>query len=634
MGTTRDRCTTQAIFNAQDALAKNLLRNKGIICVDKVTRSGCTISLCKASYELNEKVLVIYPTRRIAREIETKIPQILRQKPRIAIIGQNTELCKKLNPKLDLKFQFKKDCSLCEFKGEPKDCTFQDLLMNDSDLYLLTYDKLRALQKSESEESSTFLEKLRNCGTIILDEFTTAVIQDIPSIEVVTSSENGQQLKSSTHLVSSFADEVERSHKKNRESDFWMTILLFLGQFENIKESGVYKNDAVESLSKYELSRLFVYGWNRITELTAEGRDTSKLQDTFLTSLAREIIVTVENGTVKVTPRLEDALGYIREFTQTLGEDKIVFAVDSYQPSVDFNKVFGRYVTHKLWGENGDPLHTNSQQLIICDRAHWGARDFCKDSVLQGRIRAFVEELLRQFSPQKFLIVTTNRKMTRMISTWNFPEEVKLTYHRSDWMRGVSVEDRRIMLCIGGPYIPKTAYVPESHSFDIKDFSERLEDLSDEQKAIQISRILKADDTKSEFINAIGRVKDPRGRERSLVITRGMTYLDARALLKRKDELSISRPYITRPYSMGGLRRDGLWIAKLWMDKANVRAEDLPVVARIVRCAKEKREISASQVIPHQTRLVIEKAKQYRETLEQYDVVMISKQGGVSFEQI
>lgn len=633
MGASRDRCATQPIFNVQDDLAKGLLRNKGVICVHKVTRSGCTISLCKSSCELNKKVVVIYPTRRIAREIETKIPQVLRQEPRIAIIGQNTELCRKLDPKLDLKFQFKKDCSLCEFKGEPKDCTFQDLLMNDSDLYCLTYDKLQALQNSESEESSVFLKKLRKCDVIILDEFTTAVIQDIPSIEVVTSSENGEQLKSSTRLVSGFADEVKRSHK-NKESDFWMTILLFLGQFENIKQSGVYKNNTVESLSKYELSHLFVYGWNRITELTAEGRDTSKLQDIFLISLAREIIATVENETVKLTPRLEDALDYLREFTQTLSEDNLTFVVDSYLPSTNFDQLFGRPVKHVLWGNNGDPLDTNLQQLIICDTAHWGELNFRKSAILQSRIRGFIKGLLRLFPPERVLIVTTNKTMTNMISTWNLPRSVRLTYHRSDWMRGVSVEDRRVMLCLGGPYLPKRAYVSEAHSFDFRDFTRGLEDLSAEQQVLQISRTLRVDDTKSEFTNAIGRVKDPTARERSLVMTLGMNYLDVQALLKQRSEPSISQPHLTRPYLMGGFHRDGLWIARLWMDKANVRVEDLPVVARIVRCAKEKREISASQVIPRGTRLVIEKAKQYKEILERYDVVMISKQGGVSFEQI
>ena len=158
MGNPQDQHTTHSVFSIQDSLAQDFLRHRGVICVHKVTRSGCTISLCKASCGLNKKVVVIYPTRRIAREIETKIPQVLGRTPRIASIGPNTELCRKLDPKLNLKFQFKKNCSNCEHRGDPKNCVFQDLLMNDFDIYCLTYDKLRALQKSESKESQTFLQ--------------------------------------------------------------------------------------------------------------------------------------------------------------------------------------------------------------------------------------------------------------------------------------------------------------------------------------------------------------------------------------------------------------------------------------------------------------------------------------------
>lgn len=634
MGNSRDQRTARAVFSVQDVLAKSFLKNKGVICVRKVTRSGCTISLCKSCCEVNKKVVVIYPTRRIAREIEAKIPQILPYKPRMGIIGPNTQLCKKLDPKLDLKFQFKKDCSKCRLRGKPNECIFQNLLMNGFDIYCLTYDKLKALQKSESKETEVFLRKLRDCDVFILDEFTTAVIQDSSSIEIVTSSENRQQVKLSTLLVSGFAGEVKRSSEKKKESDFWMTVLLFLGQFENISESGVFKNEAVASLSKDELSRLFIYGWNRITELTAEGKDTSKLQDVFLTSLAREIVVTVENGTVKVIPRLEDALGYLREFTQTLSGDKLTFVVDSYLPSVNFDQLFRRAVKHVLWGNKGDPLDTNSQQLIICDTAHWGSYNFCRDLTLRQRVRVFVGILLKQFSSEKVLVVTTNKKMAKIISSWNLPKKVKLTWHRSDWMRGVSVEDRRVMLCLGGPYLPKNAYVPEAHSFDLRDFTRGLEGLSAEQQVLQISRTLRVDDTKSEFTNAIGRVKDPDARERSLVMTLGMKYPDVQALLKQKSDLSISQPHVTRPYLMGGFHRDGLWMARLWMDRATVRIKDLPIVARIIRTVKEKRSVRASEVIPHQTRLAIEKAEEDKETLENYGVIILRKRGGISFEQM
>lgn len=634
-----------SVFSLQDSLAKRLVEIRGVFCVHKVTRSGCTISLVKSCCESGKKVVVICPTRRIAKEIRTKIPQVLRRKPKMAIIGPNTELCRKLDADLDLKFQFKKNCDNCEFRGKPKECVFQDLLVNEFGIYCLTYDKLQALLKSMSKETMMLLEKLRNCDVFVFDEFATAVIQDIPTISVITRDENSELAKLSAQLRSSFSDEFlqfdkilreglyEKSAKMKTESDLWMTIELFLSQFENINQSGVYKNKAIEVFSEDDLKRLFIYGWKRITKLTKEGKNTSALQEIFLISMAKEIILTCEDRTVKVTPRIEDALSYIRVFCNSLGDEKLIFAVDSYQPSVDFDNVFGKPVRHLLWGENGDPLGSDSHQLILSDTAHWSSVDFCKDSSLQRRAHFLIEDLLELFSPRQIIIVTTNKKTAKTISTWNLPKGVKLTWHRSDWMRGVTVEDRRVMICVGGPYLPKTAYVSEAHSFDFKDFTQKLEDLTVEQQTIQISTILRADDTKSEFINAVGRVKDPTAKERSLVITLGMNFEDLRVLLKQKAEPSVSRPHLTRPFRRGGLYRDGLWIAKLWFDKASVEIRDLSIIARIIRYVKEKKSISVSQIIPHQTELVIEKTVHYKEILERYGVIIVSKQGGVSLEQ-
>jgi len=629
-------------FSLQDSLAKQFLKETGIICIHKVTRSGCTVSLVKACCESDKKVVVIYPTKRIAKEIKTKIPQVLRRIPKMAIIGPNIELCKKLDPKLDLKFQFKKNCSNCEFRGKSEECVFQNLLANEFDVYCLTYDKLKALQKSMSKETEMLLEKLRNCDVFIFDEFTTAVIQDVLTIFLVTIDENGKPAKLSSHLTRSFADEFQqfdkilreglyaRSAKMKMESDFWITIELFLGQFENVKENGVYKNKAVEGFSEDELKRLFNYGWNRITQLTVAGRDTSKLQEVFLISIAREIIVTCENGTVKVTPRLEDALGYIREFCQGLSEEKLIFAVDSYLPSVNFDKLFGRPVKHKLWGENGDPLGTNRQQLVICDTAHWGALDFLKDKKLQEKVRSFIKMVLEAFTPNQVLVVTTNTTMAGVVKQWNLPRGPRVTYFRSDWMRGVSVEDRRIMICVGGPYIPKKAYDASAKSFRIESFAADLELLEEDTQQLAISRILRLDDTRSEFINSIGRVKDPEAKERSIIFTLGMQSHEVSVLMKQKG--SVSKPHVVRPYAKGGLGKDGLLIAQLWQRKENVEVKDIPIVARIIRYAKDKKAVSASQVIPHKTRLVVEKAKQYEGILQKYGVRIVAKRGGVSLE--
>lgn len=635
-----------SLFTIQEQLARDLLKKKeNVVCIHKTTRSGCTLSLIKVCYETRRSVVIFSPTIRILKQVQEVIPKITHSRPRIAPILSNPELCAELTPNPKLKFQFKKNCSTCEYEEKPKQCVFQDLLMNKFDIYCLTYSKLQALQKSTSEEAKQLLQKIQKCDVFIFDEFTTAVIRDMPTVDIITQGENGEVVRMSEHIKTTFAEEFRRTdniisedlYDKNRaflkESVFWGIVIdTFLAQFSKINQSGIYKNFVADFFSKGEMNSMFQYGWNKITELTMEGRDTTELQQIFLAAFVEEIIVTNENGTVKLTQRMADALGYLRYFCQTLSDRKHIFAVDSYQPSVNLDKVFQRPVEHLLWGADGDPSSTNRQQLILCDTAHWGSVNFCRDLTLQSSACAFTKRLLEVFPPSKIIIVTTNKKMTRIISMWKLPKEVKLTWHRSDWMRGVSVEDRRIMICLGGSYLPRTAYVSEAHSFDFKVFARNLGNLSDGQKVLHISKTLKVDDTRSEFVNTIGRVKDPTARERSLVITLGMNILDIQTLLTQTVGPSISKPHLIKPIRKGGLLRDGLWISKLWLIRhLPIDVKDLPLLARIIRCTKNKIKVRASEIIPGMTEAVISTAKHYRDVLEWHNVKFMEKRGGTTF---
>ena len=116
------------------------------------------------------------------------------------------------------------------------------------------------------------------------------------------------------------------------ENVFWCNIERFLNQFENVTQSGVYSNEIIKVLSEDNLRFMFFEGWRYMSELTKVGFDTWKLQDIFLTMLSREIIVECDDGSVKITPKLEDALSYLREFVQSIDNNKVIFLVDSYTP--------------------------------------------------------------------------------------------------------------------------------------------------------------------------------------------------------------------------------------------------------------------------------------------------------------
>lgn len=561
------------------------------------------------------------------------MPKIVNRQLRIACIPPNVELCRKLSPLPGLKFRFKESCHRCEYNGKSEDCLLQKLLNEDFDLYCLTYDKLLALLLSHSREAKVLLQKLQFCDVFILDEFTTAVIRDIPTLTVVETDEKGNI----NRLSEQISRTIHKVAKLKTPNDLIKGVLFpiledFLKQVENTAESGRYPNKCVDVFSKKEIEEIFRDGWRYIEELTEKGLDTAPLQDVVLVALrSKEIYVHCEDGAITVTPVISDALDYLHNFCAEISEDKPIFLIDSYQPSVNFDHVFERKVEHCLWGANGDPLETDKQQLIITDTAHYGAPNFIRDSNLQSRIEIMLQQILNMFPPRKVIIVTTNKQMTAIISQWNMPRDVKITWHRSDLMRGVPVEDRRIMVCIGGPYLPKSAYVPHSSSFNFRDFTEELESLSPEKREVKIPKLLRADDTRSEFINAIARVKDPEAKERSVVFTLGMPKLDVKALLKQSREPYVSRPRVIRPLRSGGVSRDGIWIARLWLDKADVEIEDLSLIARIIRYTHEKQHVRASEILPGNRELVVEKALQYETVLSSYSVKLLRKRGGISF---
>jgi len=252
-------------FLIQDSLAKNLLGMTGIVCLHKTTRSGATMSVAKACCESKKKVAVVVPTIAIIEEIEAKIPKISQAKPKIACIRSNPVLCRKLNPNLRIKFQFKSNCWECEYNS-PENCTLQRLLVEDYDAYLLTYDKLRAMQISISPEAKQLLKKILGCDAFILDEFTTAVLPSIPTLTIKKTDENGE--------ITTLRDKLDRIRQESKsiEDDFndmfWSIIDDLLNKCESINESNVISNDWIVLFPEKEIHLFFNDSWRFIMKLT------------------------------------------------------------------------------------------------------------------------------------------------------------------------------------------------------------------------------------------------------------------------------------------------------------------------------------------------------------------------------
>jgi hypothetical protein len=621
-------------FSIQDAIGQKLLDKSGIFIIHKVTRAGGTITLTKVGSASEKKIVILEPNKKIITEINRIMNELFNNKIKIAIILPNEDLCQKLKKLPGLKFQLKETCWNCEYNN-PESCPFQKILDEDYDVYLLTYDKLRVLQNSEAEESKKLLNKLCNCHIFILDEFTRAILLSIFNLTVREIDQNGN--------VSDLREQLKdlRQESEKTQSTFelilWSTIDHFLDQCEKITKDGLYSNELIKISSEQDNRKAFAISWRLITQLEEAGYSTELLQDLTLLAFSEKFNLTIENGKYVASPVLEDALGYLRDFCKSLEDNKTVFIIDSCLPTINYEEIFQQQINHSIWGERGDPLQTNSQQLLICDTAHWGSDNFLRDRKLKEKVRMFLKHLVLKFSAKNIIVTATNKKIINVVSHWNLPKSLRITWYRSDLMRGVSIENRRVLVCIGGPYLPKKAYMREAESFEFKELVTDLGEATEEKNNFEISRMLKVLDTKSELINAVGRPKDPRGRDRSVVFLFGMQKYEVTAMLKQTGQYAVSIPHVVGPVKKGGFMKDGAIIAELWMNNdiqelTSKNVNDLPIISRILRLEKKPR-LRASEVIPRQTKLIIKVAKRNRQLLKHYNIRLRKIQGGYVFEK-
>jgi len=615
-------------FTSQEKQARELLREHGVLAVIKPPRAGGSLNLSKGCIELKLKGIVVTHSIDLIKEIKRQVTRLLEHKPKILVIPDNLKLCRRLDPSLNLKFQLKRRCSTCPYNGKPTHCLYQRLLVEEADLYLITYDKLEMLHKTRSK----LLQIICNCRVAILDEVGTRILRSPPRIEL-GSSENGETTKVSVLIQRQFQAELEKYEEMIRsftyfgsKKDYWFVHFWFIVEstvcrIENIVSPGKCQNRIDEAMGPSDFKEF----WKYITELTEKGKDTAILQKIFPLMLPRDVFITIKDGKVFASP-VEDTLIYLREFCSTF-EKGTVLLVDAYHPSLNYDRIFGRQVTPKLWN---DVFLTDRKELMICDRLHLNSKYFMKSRALQNR----VEDIIRSFNfdPDETFIVCLNKQTAEVVSGWNVGDT---TWHRSSKTRGLQAAGKSKMFVIIGPYVPQDSFDALAYSWPDDYFLEDLDELAEDQKMKTKSSILVLNYVASEFANAIARVKDPLGKQKSLVVTVGMTQNDVKILMTQKPQLSwpqIERPRHIQPVKSGGLAKDGPLIAKLWLEEDISCVEDLPLVSRIIRYVQAKGTVSPSKILFDQTDLVRETTTKHREILEKHGVKVIFKTGGMSLE--
>lgn len=108
------------------------------------------------------------------------------------------------------------------------------------DVYLLTYDKLLAMQTADSKETRKLLKRISDCDVFIFDEFTTSVLRNIPTVIIKKTDENGQVIRLRHLLNKTF--EASKDVEDKFSGILQDIIDDLLNECENIDGSKVISN--------------------------------------------------------------------------------------------------------------------------------------------------------------------------------------------------------------------------------------------------------------------------------------------------------------------------------------------------------------------------------------------------------
>ena len=619
-------------FKKQNEKANDILTNyRGkVLAIVKATRAGATTSLLKRACELGQKTVIVAPYIEIfATTINDVTKLVPREKPRIARIASNEEICKRIADKISgnaqleaMVFHLRPSCVNCEY-NDPECCKLQEILASDWDVLGLTYAKLKALSISESTTATDLLKKIKLPDNLIFDEFVTGIIDAFLSFEIV---------EPHAYLEREFNYENERDRIDAGafETIFWAAIgnLALVTEIEG-KKLAEGEERYFESPIKADVETFFKDNfakcWNLIERLTFERKKTELLQQLVQIASAERFYIMKKQGKISIKPVLDindisRGSVYIKSFIRNfLKKDKLVALVDACLPDLDLSASLGKTVETYPWG---DPLDTNRSQIVICDTKKISKTDFFKDVKRQIEVKKAIDSLSRHHGACNVIVAAQGSGICNVMKIWQKKGEIDkqllLTYYRSDISRGVKTPGkRRILILLGGPYLPNEAYTPETY---IK--TGQAKDLQAE---------FKKTDMKSTFINMIGRVKDPESKEKSIVYAAGITATEVRAFLKQEE---IQPPMICQFLFTGADATDFALAGDLFLssseltDKWNDLEKELPVLVRILKVCRLRDEpltpsdIASGQEHTQRVTLFIES---YSDVLKKLNIEIIKK---------
>jgi len=488
-------------------------------------------------------------------------------------------------------------------------CAYRTIMERilDYDVVFITYDKLTSLLTNVEREAQEFVSQLYSTFDIVFMDEISKLVQSSPlEITVYEQGENGTEfldyaynlsqdvsLLLSKNLNQTIERIVEIADTFTDVYDPLIRKAVLNGTFEN---SSAIKVENFMSPSERTTYRNNFFSFYSIVDKYA------KEQNIHLSNLEKMLVLlqndewwmqstpTPDKPTSIIfttTPKINKTKEFLKMMTETFHNQVIV--TDATMPLVKISDILGiefeRFVV-------GDPRGTCDNQLVICDTKNVSASKLNKHPNSKKFIEnlvEFINEVCNAHETSNVLCVLPNKRfiykiIQRLKKEKLIPNKLEITWYRSDKTVGVGTK-KRVMIAICPPAPPKG-----SHLWLARYYHE--EGLFLDLNAYELSDMLEKMNMHQTFYQTIGRVKDPKAEENSLVYCWGISYEKVKEIIQMDDDVPI--PHVAQLHSYRGLSAKGMSkefikLGKSWM-KFGVLLDDRFI--RFIKHFEKNKELS------------------------------------------
>jgi len=510
------------------------------IIIYKTTRAGCTTALVAEALNRHEKALVIVPTNNIAEKTVIADAKTYSDRNTTDIIHIPSNHKCIINEEMIEQWPDLSKLPILPLADKCKDCREYDtcpvtaiLRGKGMDGCVLTYDKLAALMLASGTRPNTMAEDILNIilksKNAIFDEIHELQYGKSVSLTVYDDYKKDKYIDLSkyisiTHKFKYIASVIIQFKQFLEDTQ---TKIAILEAYQGAESEDYWKHklsvtlenkyNEIDFLAGCDPNKALMGTYAEIIELTKykdeynlNMYDIISIYDMMRIILNEKIVIHSirDRGKIKVNFVAVDKLysSMIRSFVMSI-QNKInrVMLTSATVCSHDYDKYFLADTKPKkvLFGPNGDPMNTNSKMLILAD-----SKKYCtigKNSrynrleEIIGRIKAILE----MYGKEDCIIITLSIKeaveIKKYLSVIGIEKDV--TYYKSPDMMGVSAK-ARIMIAVGAAEKPANAF-------------DAITDNKEE------SLVLREEALHCDTWQAWSRVKDPQGKETSIVFALG-----------------------------------------------------------------------------------------------------------------